>query len=379
MSNSRSTTRARCRLSITNIVSSSPDFLSPGVASYPLLVGPGDSLDVVLRFAPSSLGAHSATLTLFSNDPHSPHTLHLSGLVPAPRLSVAIADSGNFGDVCVGSFHDEPLLLNNSGKCLLSITNVSSSSPDFLAPEVIAYPLTIGPGDSLALPIRFQPASTGPKAGSIVVNSDDPSGPRTIAVAGDAPTGKLAVTGSNVFGGVSAGCCADRTLSICNVGDCKLHVSSVAFKRKSSHWRLVNNPFPATLRPGSCLGLTIRYKATEKCPRCCELLITSDDPAVPVKTIELLAYTIWNRCECGKCSDPCGKEDCECHASTACKVTHAATMMMSSKTGEPNQRIPRSPRHSPVRRPQPASVLRAGLRFNQAMRISPSEALRPPV
>ena len=57
------------------------------------------------------------------------------------------------------------------------------------------------------------------------------------------------------------------------------------------------------------MGLTIRYKATEKCPRCSELLIASDDPNVPVKTIELLAYTIWNECGCG--CDDCRKEGAE--------------------------------------------------------------------
>jgi photosystem II stability/assembly factor-like uncharacterized protein len=299
-----------CRLSINNIVSSSTEFQAPGVTSYPLVINPGESLDVVLRFEPSSLGAHAATIKVFSNDASSPQTLSVSGFAPPPRLSVVLADSGNFGEVCVGSFRDEPLVLNNSGKCTLTVTNITSSSPQFLPPEVSAYPLAIGAGDSLEVPIRFQPTSIGAKAATISIDSDDPSGRRSIAVSGDTPSGKLAVSGSTWFGGVTACCCADRTISICNVGDCKLHVSSVAFKRKSSHWKLLNNPFPATLHPGSCLSLTIRYKATEKCARCCELVITSDDPAVPVKTLELLAYTIWNECGCEKCCDDCRKGNC---------------------------------------------------------------------
>lgn len=300
-----------CRLTITNIVSSSAEFQAPGVASYPLVINPGESLDVVLRFQPSGLGARAATIKVFSNDPASPQTLSVSGFAPPPRLSVVFADTGNFGSVCVGSFRDEPLILNNGGKCTLSITNITSSSPQFLPPEVSAYPLAIGVGDSLEVPIRFQPTSIGPKSATITIVSDDPSGPRAIAVSGDTPSGKLAVSGSTWFGGVTACCCADRTISICNVGDCKLHVSSVAFKRKSSHWKLLNSPFPATLHPGSCLGLTIRYKATEKCARSSELIITSDDPAVPVKTLELLAYTVWNPCGCEKCCDDCRKGNCE--------------------------------------------------------------------
>ena len=114
------------------------------------------------------------------------------------------------------------------------------------------------------------------------------------------------MTGSTCFGGVRACCPQERSIAICNTGDCKLNVTSVAFKKKTKHWKLVNNPFPAVLHPGSCLGLVIRYKANEKCPRCCELVIKSDDPGDPVKVLELLAYTIWDHdrdCGCG-----CGGE-----------------------------------------------------------------------
>ncbi len=169
------------------------------------------------------------------------------------------------------------------------------------------------------MPIRFQPTSIGAKTATITIDSNDPLGTKTTMVTGHIPAGKLAVTGSTSFGGVTACCCADRTLSICNVGDCKLHVTSVAFKRKSSHWTLLHNPFPATLHPGSHLDLTIRYKATEKCPRSCELIITSDDPETPVRTLEVLAYTIWDKCGCAKCCDDCRKGGCEKrHAESCC-------------------------------------------------------------
>jgi hypothetical protein len=101
-------------------------------------------------------------------------------------------------------------------------------------------------------------------------------------------------------------------------------VTSVAFKRKSKNWKLVNNPFPATLAPGASLGVVIRYKATEKCPIASELIITSDDPVTPVRTLDAMAYTIWcqckgsvgqtdaDGCECGRSCNACGgaADDC---------------------------------------------------------------------
>ena len=300
-----------CPLSISNITSSSAEFLAPRVASYPLVVSPGGSLEVVIRFQPSSFGAKSATITLTSNDPFGARTVAVSGVALAPKLNLLIANAGNFGNVCVGSFVDKPLTLSNSGRCSLTITNIASSGSEFLVPQVLTYPVTIGAGSSLEVPIRFQPGSFGTKAATITITSDDPASPKTINISGNAPSGKLAVTGSTSFGGVKACCCAERTISICNVGECRLHITSVAFKRKNRHWKLINNPFPATLHPGSCLGVVIRYKATEKCPRCCELVITSDDPTTPIKILDVLAYTIWNNCGCKQCCDDCRKGCCE--------------------------------------------------------------------
>lgn len=300
----------RCALLISDVLSSSADFVTPTVLSYPVAIGPGDSIDLVIRFQPSSFGPKAGTITILSNDPAGPRLVAVSSIAPAPKANLIIANTGSFGDVCFGSFVDEPLTVTNSGRCTLSVTGISSSSGDFLVPEVLSYPITIGAGDALSVPIRFQPASFGAKAATITVTSDDPASPISIGVSGDAPPGKLTVAGSTTFGGVNACCCADRTLSICNTGDCALLVTSVRFKRKSRHWKLLHNPFPAKLRPGSCLPVVIQYHATEKCPRACELVIESNDPARPVVFVEVLAYTIWDACHKEGC-EGCRKEDCD--------------------------------------------------------------------
>jgi hypothetical protein len=257
------------------------------------------------------LGTHTATIRIDSNDPASPHFVEVAGVAPRPRLSLVMANRGGFGNVCVGHFADEPLILNNSGQCPVTVSAITSSSSAFQIPEVLSLPLLIGPGDSLDLPIRFTPTVVGAATGTITITSSDPDSPHTVKVSGDAPAGRLVVTGSLCFGGVKACCRAERTISICNMGECALDVTSVAFKRKNPHWKLVNNPFPATLPPGACLGLVIRYKATEKCPIACELVITSNDPVTPVKTLDVMAYTIWDECCCKQNCDKCAGKGCD--------------------------------------------------------------------
>jgi ASPM-SPD-2-Hydin domain-containing protein len=300
-----------CTLSIYGI-SGSADFLPPSVVSYPLSAGPGDAIEVPIRFQPTASGPLAGTITVFSSDPAGPASVPVSGVGQTPKANLMIADSGNFGQVCVGSFADEPLIVTNSGRCTLSISRISSSSAEFLVPQVLSYPITVGPGDALPVPIRFQPVSFGPKSATITVTSDDPASPLSVGVSGDAPAGKLVVTGSTTFGGVSAGCCADRTISVCNVGDCALYVSSVHMRRASRHWKLLHNPFPAKLHPGSCLSVVLQYHATERCSRICELVIQSDDPVTPERVIEVSAYTVWDS-RCDDDCDDCRKGRCETH------------------------------------------------------------------
>ena len=78
----------------------------------------------------------------------------------------------------------------------------------------------------------------------------------------------------------------------------------------SKPWELVNNPFPASLAPGALLPVVIRYHAVERYARVRELEIVSDDPATPVRVIEVLAHTVWDACgceerpRCGCCEPP---------------------------------------------------------------------------
>jgi hypothetical protein len=314
--------RGPCQLEVDDITSSDPAFVVPGVQTYPLVVAPGAAIEVPIRYQPIAPGAVTATLTVYSNDPATPATVEVEGTAPPPRLVVSIADSGDFGDTCIGSFHDLMLTLSNAGHCPLSISDIASSSGDFIVPEAIAYPLVIAPGGDLELTLRFQPTAFGPTSATITITSDDPGGPATLAVSGAAPSGTLTLTGTTDFGGVGLGQRALQTLSVCNTGKCDLHVKRVAFLppshceclrrrpcscgrrchcgcqhrehgEESEHhhhhrcdqhclnFTIVGNPFPATVLAGSCLGVVIEYVPTCDDAACCELVVESDDPNDP--------------------------------------------------------------------------------------------------
>jgi hypothetical protein len=281
-------------LQITAITSSDPQFtVSTPSSGYPVVISPDFCFPFEVSFAPSSRGPQSGLLTIASNDPRSSNVVvRVSGNGLVPAISTVIADAGNFGDVCRGAFKDLNLTINNSGGCDLVVSSISSINTWFLAPGVLNYPLVIHPGDSVAVPIRFAPTTLGAKSGMIIVASNDPLLPsRPVSVSGNVPPGVIRITGSTDFGDVCAGTLAEKTLSLCNVGLCDLQVSSVSFVPPCPDFTLINNPFPATVSPDSCLNVVIRLTPTSCGPKSCTLVIVSDDPASRTNTLTVTANT----------------------------------------------------------------------------------------
>jgi len=286
-----------CNTGTTNLIvgpitSSNSRFrVVPPSSGFPVVISPDFCFPFVVEFAPLALGQQSTTFTVPSNDPITPtNTVEGFGNGVGPSISAAVANSGNFGDVCLGSFKDLDLTINNRGGCDLWISNITSSSSQFVGPGVVTYPLVVHPGDSIALPIRFEPTSPGPKSGTIAIASNDRQVPsRIVLVSGTAPTGDIRITGSTDFGDVCAGTLAEKVVSICNVGLCNLNVFSVTVN--CPDFTIVNNPFPAAISPDFCVPIAVRFTPTSCGPKTCTLTIISDDPDSPTNTLTLTANT----------------------------------------------------------------------------------------
>src|SRR6185436_18065058 len=91
-------------LQVGTITSSNPSFrVLPPSSGFPVVISPDFCFPFVVQFAPTVLGDQSTTFTIPSNDPLAP-TNFVDGFGKAvgPSGSAVIADSGSFGDVCVG-------------------------------------------------------------------------------------------------------------------------------------------------------------------------------------------------------------------------------------------------------------------------------------
>jgi hypothetical protein len=279
-------------LSIVRTGNTDFTLLTPPVV--PTSISADSHVDYTIRFTPvGAPGTRTATFRITTDDPDTPTVdVVVTGEVGASNINTVIANGGDFGDVCVGSIKDLDLSINNSGACDLIITSILSNSAEFEVPSVVTFPLTLHPGELGSVPIRFRPTSLGAKFGIITIASNDPALPNiAIPVTGNAPPPDIRVTGSTDFGDVCAGENAEKTISVCNVGSCILDVTSVAFEPACDDFIIVNNPFPATVGPGSCQEVVIRFTPTSGGPKSCTLVIRGDDPDTPVISLTVTANT----------------------------------------------------------------------------------------
>jgi hypothetical protein len=195
------------------------------------------------------------------------------------------------GDACLPGGRTGILNVCNTGQTDLTVSGITSSNPSVaVTPPSSGYPVTVSHDFCFPFQVVLTPAAPGPLAATLTIASNDTKTPSTmVQVSAMVGQPEIRVTGSTAFGVASAWTPAEKTVAVCNVGTCNLAVSSAAVS--CADFTLVANPFPATLGPGSCLDLVVRFTPTLPGHKSCDLNVASDDPATPLVTRGLTATT----------------------------------------------------------------------------------------
>ena len=209
-----------------------------------------------------------------------------------PVIAVNAQNGLQFGTACAGTSQYLTITVFNVGTTDLVINSVQRliGSTDFSVLPNPPTPITISPNSHVDFTVQYNPLTQGTQQATIRITSNDPGAPVfDLTATGTQGTPDITVTGSATFGDVCSGTSAEKTISICNVGACNLHVTGASVN--CPDFTLVNNPFPATVSPDSCLGLVIRFTPTSPGPKSCTLTITSDDPDTPVINLTVTGNT----------------------------------------------------------------------------------------
>lgn len=147
-----------------------------------LILGPGQSGNLSVRFTPRSINVTGATLRLANNSARPLFEVPLAATVTtAPRLHVNVA-AVDFGLTPLGQSRSHAIRVSNLGDGPLALTDIVSSGAAFTDNRTA---LTVAPGGAADILIAFTPTTTAPVSGTLTFQSNDPAAAtRTIHLSG---------------------------------------------------------------------------------------------------------------------------------------------------------------------------------------------------
>lgn len=191
----------------------------------PVSLEEGQSVEMVVEYAPSDNTPDSGTVIIASNDPDFPfYELDMGGTLDAPYLSV-VPEVLGFGSIANGLDRSMGVIIRNAGsQPLLLDTPVLSGHEAYSFDNLDLMPTELAPDESFELMINFAPPVTSLLQGEVMISaSNDPwRSPVTVflngAGAGE-PFCELALTPETVnFGMVPRGSSRTMVSRVDNIG-----------------------------------------------------------------------------------------------------------------------------------------------------------------
>jgi cytochrome c553 len=184
------------------------DFVVGGTCAANGVVAPGASCTITTAFKPVAAGARGADLLLVTDSGAQFH-LALNGngvavAVGTPSLAIA-PQSFDFGAVVVGgTAPTRRFTLTNTGAAALTLASAAYTGPFAAVADstgCAAFPITLAPGASCDLVVRYTPVNAGASSGSVAIQPNVAGGGWTIALAGQGTAATSGSTPSNRGGG----------------------------------------------------------------------------------------------------------------------------------------------------------------------------------
>lgn len=189
-------------LSAATVSSSQFEIYQDNCGPYPKALTQGQSCTLLLRFTPQTAGAHTANLTISSDDPdpsESPVFVGLSGTGRTPPNITFDPTSLDFGSQEQATTSaPQTLTIGNDGQSSLTITGISKvgdNPGDFalnLNPGIGGCgspPKTLVEDGTCDVSVTFTPAATGSRSAALRVLSSDPDdSPHDVALSGTGTT-----------------------------------------------------------------------------------------------------------------------------------------------------------------------------------------------
>jgi hypothetical protein len=294
--------------------SAASNFSLTGAPAFPLTIAAGNSYTLTAAFTPSTGGVRNATMNLLTNDAdEATFDFAVRGTGQyLPEINVkgngisiidgdvtaGTANNTDFGTVNTGSSSTRNFVVQNTGLGTLTVTGMSftgSSSAEFTIVSGPSFPLSLAPGDTQIVTVRFSPSAGGTRPATFnISNNDVDENPYNFAIQGSGvamPEINVKGNGVNIadgdvtagtsnntdFGSLNLGTNAIKTFVIQNKGVGPLNVTSIAFAGAAEFTVVVAPTIPMSIAPNDSVTVSVQFAATTVGTRTAVMNIYSND------------------------------------------------------------------------------------------------------
>lgn len=235
-------------------------------------------------------GRYTAELTVTDNSENQ--AVATRRITVESPFAAPVVDTIGFDDVAVGSISGDSIEIENTGNEALNLNDIrlEGSDPDAFELEGNAEDgeLTVDPGDTRTISVRFTPDAPGLKESRIVFGDNNPVGIDPIELDGAGVEGDLTPLDSAVdFGSVAADENETETVTIENTGNATIDVSETeitgsgqdAFDVISGGATVTD---PVTIEAGGTHDIEVEFDPTAEGDRTANLRVSEGDSTASV-------------------------------------------------------------------------------------------------
>jgi hypothetical protein len=249
------------------------------------------TLDIKVRFKPTSTGSKSASLSIASNDhDENPFLISLTGTGVAASAPDIDSDpvSWNFGSVNIGNHSPKLFSISNTGNAILNttavtLTGANASEFSFQSGDNASFTIPVGT-TTHSITVLFNPTSTGSKSATLKIASNDPDeNPFNVSLTGTGTSGGTPDIACNFpnwnFGSVNLGSHSDKVFGVRNDGSASLNIiSATLVGANASEFSIQSGGGSFSLASGEVRDITVRYTPASVGAKVAWLEIASNDP-----------------------------------------------------------------------------------------------------
>src|SRR2546425_3906371 len=263
--------------STSNITISSVSVTGAGYSlsglSFPMTLGPGNSAQFQVIFAPLVQGRVDGSIGFTSSASSSTLYVSLHGTGASTGVLSASPSSINFGTA--GNNVTQLAALTNTGTASVTVQQISASGSGFAVSHA-ALPWKLASGQSATFSISFTPTAGSTSSGSVSIVSNAYDSTLSIPLTGaGASAGILSANPtSNSFGSVQVGSSASQYQSVTNSGGSNVNISQANVS--GSGFSISGLNLPITLTPGQSYTFSTVFAPTSSGTASGSIAIVSD-------------------------------------------------------------------------------------------------------